>query len=155
MIHRYNRKNEFPAFYPFISFSPFIYENIIQGALVCGAPWSAGPWARAHPARKEDRPRSGQVTSHNKSRLKAFTYRVYTEPKKVYGSIVHVFSKHCCPSFPFFRHEVSLRGRTHLIWRIIDWLVSFSCSFIYLWCLIIGQLLAMTCAGPVMLECNL
>ena len=35
----------------------------------------------------------GQVTNHNKSRLKAFTYRVCSEPKKVFSSIVQVCSK--------------------------------------------------------------
>ena len=35
----------------------------------------------------------GQVSSHNKSRLKAFAYRVCSEPKKVYGSIIQICSK--------------------------------------------------------------
>ena len=35
----------------------------------------------------------GQVTSDNKKHLKAFTYRVCTDPKKVFNSIVQVCSK--------------------------------------------------------------
>ena len=35
----------------------------------------------------------GQVTGNNKSRLKAFTYRVCDEPKQVFGSMVPACSK--------------------------------------------------------------
>ena len=35
----------------------------------------------------------GQVTDHHKSHLKAFTYRVSSEPKQVFGSAVPACSK--------------------------------------------------------------
>ena len=35
----------------------------------------------------------GQVTKNNKKRLKAFTYRVCSEPRKVFSDIVQICSK--------------------------------------------------------------
>ena len=60
----------------------------------------------------------GQVTGNNRSHLKAFTYRVCTEPKKVFGSMVQVCSKVALlSSFSIFsaRNEPSWTDPSYLV----------------------------------------